>query len=203
MQKWRQSRFANPATWYLIAGFALLVISLWVPWATAERTARIERRADDIAALLIEAANAFPDDLDAADARVVFARFLRLAARDRIIVSDLEPIEPPLPGTLLLLQNKHYAFHLAVSPPPQDEVVGPDTMSAREVMAWPLTATGPAHCAFFHPDDGPRAFTRNLNAGYADLGDKRPLPGRSHPVPRVREIASYYRSADDERWILY
>lgn len=195
--------FANPATWYGLAGLALLGTSLWVPWATAARTARIERRADDIAMLLLEAAVPFVDDLDATSAKVVFARFLRLAIRDGLIVSDLEPADT-LPGTLLVLRNKHYAFHLAAAPLPDGTVVERGAVPPREVMAWPIDENGPGHCAFFHPDDGPRAFTRNLTAKHSGLGDRRPRPGAAYPASQhFADVTTFYRSGDDERWILY
>jgi hypothetical protein len=77
-------------------------------------------------------------------------------------------------------------------------------VSAYECLAWPLSEVGPGHGVFFHPDDAPRAYTRNLTAGYWGLGTHRPLPGQCHRL--VGEVSSgrgYYRSAGDERWILY
>lgn len=204
MQNWRRTHFGNPATWFLLLGVAMLGATLWVPWFTAERTARIERRADAIAELLLAAARDFDGAIDEADAQIVHARFLRLALRDQLHTADLEVHEPPLPGTVLTMVNKHYGFHLAVSPLEANVIAGRGTQPAREVMAWPLTSTGPGHCAFFHPDDAPRAYSRNLAAGYAGLGSRRPIPGRSHRRPHgLAEVTSYYRSFDDERWILY
>jgi len=203
MQKWRQSMFANPATWYGLAGIGLLATSLWVPWATAARTARIERRADDIATLLLEASLPFVDDLDEASTSAVLARFHRLASRDGLIVSDVEVVDP-LPGTLLSLRNKHYVFHFAEAPLPEGRTKERGAVSPREVMAWPIDENGPGHCAFFHPDDGPRAFTRNLTAKYTGLDSRRPLAGSAHPTSQhFSDVTTFYRSADDERWILY
>lgn len=204
MQKWRRSRLGNPATWFLLLGTTMLGVTLWVPWFTAERTARIERRADDIAAHLLAACRDHDGPLDAAGVMITYGRFVRLCLRDGVHLADLEVREPTLPGTLLLLENKHYAFHLAESPLPANEIAGRDTIRSLEVMAWPLSRTGPGHCAFFHPEDAPRAYSRNLTKSYAGFGKNRPEPGRSHRRPHgMHEVTSYYRSFDDERWILY
>lgn len=204
MQKWRRSAFGNPANWFMLLGTALLGLTVWVPVLTARRTERVESRADEIAQRLLHAAQAYDGDLEAADAPVVFARMLRLALRDDIHVADLEALDEPLPGTHLTLRNKHYAFHVADSPLEENVLRGRNTLKAREVLAWPLSRTGPGHCAFFLPDDAPRAFTRNLSANHVDLGSRRPQPGRCHRRPRgLLEVTSYYRSFDDERWILY
>lgn len=203
MSSWRPSSFRNPATWYLLLGIGLLGMSLWVPWFTAERTARIERRADAIAEAMVEAEREFAGAA-APDPDVLHARFVRLALRDGLHLLDLEMRTPPLPGTLLTLESKHYAFHLAASPAAANVLVGRGTVPAFEAMAWPLSATGPGHCAFFHPDDAPRAYSRNLAASYTGLGDRRPTPGQSHRRPHgLLEITSYYRGFDDERWILF
>jgi hypothetical protein len=141
--------------------------------------------------------------LDARSIEVVLARFHRLALRDQVHINDLEVVDPPLPGTLLTLTNKHYAFHLAVSPPEATEIVGRDTEPAYEVIAWPLSAVGPGHSAFLACDDAPRAYTRNLTAGYVGLQSRRPQPGRSHRRASGVDTARFYRSFDDERWIVF
>lgn len=204
MQMWRRSRLGNPATWYLGAGLALLGATMWVPWFTAQRTARVERRADELAGCLLAAALEPVDVLDAVAAEVVAARGLRFALAAGVHVTDVERIDPPPPGALLALRNKHYAFHLATSPLPDSVLAGRDTSPSLEVMAWPLGRAGPGHCVFFHPDDAPRAYTRNLTANYAGLGSRRPRPGQAHRRPHgLHEVTSYYRGFDDERWILY
>ncbi len=202
MNSWRRSRLLNPASWYTAIGMALLGLSLWLPWASASRTARVEQRADQIAdALLLAARGDAPLD-DPAALDHVLARLHALAAARAVFVADLERQEPP-PDALLLLTNKHYAFQLAVSPVPQNERVGRDTVPALEVVAWPLSRVGPGHCAFFHPENAPRAYTRNLAAGYAGTGRRRPAPGKCHRSAASSDHPSSYRSDDDERWLLY
>lgn len=204
MQNWRRRGVGTPAGWYTLLGLVLLGASIWVPFLTAERTARVEQRADRIAGLLLEAVLPMPAPAVAGDLEHVLARFHRLAARDHVHVNDLERIEPPLADTLLTLRNKHYAFHLAVSPPEPNATVGPGTEPAYEAMAWPLDAVGPGHSAFLHCDDAPRAYTRNLGAGYFGLGSDRPRPGLSHRRPSsALDALHYYRSFDDERWITF
>lgn len=205
MQDWRRSRWANPARWYTVAGLAALGLSLWLPWMTAARTARVEQRADRIAELLLRAARDRSEPAEEAGLQFVLARFHGLAAAEGVFVSDLERVEPAPPGTLLCLTNKHYAFQLAATPLPPNQVPGRDSVAAVEVIAWPLTATGPGHSAYFHPEDGPRAYSRNLYASYAGLGGRRPQPGSSHrPLRRQGdELPGWYRGADDERWIVF
>lgn len=192
----------NPATWYTAIGVGLLGVSLWLPWASASRTARVEERADAIADALLQAARGDALSGDAAALDRVLARFHALGEARAVFVADLERQEAPA-DTLLLLTNKHYAFQLAVSLLPQQEHAGRDAVPALEVVAWPLSRVGPGHCAFFHPENAPRAYTRNLAAGYAGTGGRRPLPGRCHRDASSPDSPSQYRSYDDERWLLY
>jgi hypothetical protein len=202
MQNWRRRGIGTPAGWYTAVGVAMLAGSIWVPFLTAERTARVEQRADAIAGLLLAATSDLAGPLDAAAAEVVLARFDCLALRDGVHINDLELMTPTLPDTLLTLRNKHYAFHLAVSPPEPTAIVGRGTEPAYEVAAWPMAAVGPGHSAFLYCDDAPPAYTRNLSAGYVGLGSRRPQPGRSHRRSTAVGAESFYRSFDDERWIL-
>ncbi|MEO6593827.1 MAG: hypothetical protein ABIP94_03645 [Planctomycetota bacterium] len=204
MQEWRPSRFGNPASWYTLLGVVMLGLSVWVPFLSAERTARIEQRADQIASHLLAAARSMPFELDGPTLEVVLARFFALAERDGVFTNDLQVLDPPLPATLLTLENKHYGFHLAISPPDPAAIVGTDTQPGYEVVAWPLSAVGPGRSVFFYPDNAPRAFTRNLSIGYEGLGDRRPVPGKCHRrTAQGQQPTSAYRAYDDERWILY
>ena len=181
----------------------MLAASIWVPFLTAGRSARVEQRADEITSLLLEAMQPL-GQLDRDVAPVILGRFHRLALRDHVYVGDLEPLDEPLPGTLLCLVNKHYAFHVAVSPIENDAVRATADEPSYEALAWPLSNVGPGHGVFFYPDDAPRAYTRNLSAGYHGLGQRRPQPGRCHRRDlTVADTGSGYRSQGDERWILY
>ena len=203
MQNWRRRGIGTPAGWYTLVGIVMLGVSIWVPFLTAARTARVELRADRIASLLLEASLTVAGPIGDDDVDFVLARFHALALRDGVHTADLERVEPPLADTLLTLENKHYAFHLAVSPPHATAVPGEGTDPAYEVMAWPREKVGPAHTAFFDPDDAPPAFTRNLNRNYHGFGAERPSPGRSHRHPsNVVDTRAFYRSIDDERWIV-
>ncbi len=190
--------------WYLVAGAGLIAFSVWLPWLAAARTTRVERRADRIAALLLQAGNELsPADM-AADGELLQGRFWLLAGASAEHIDDLEVVEPPIPGTLLVLRNKHYAFQLAMAPLPPDAVVARDAVPTREVLAWPLAATGPGHCVFFHAEAAPRAYTRNLTANYRGLGDYRPPPGAAQaPLIAGSAPTISYRARADERWILY
>lgn len=200
----RWSPLANPATWYAAFGVAVLVATVWLPYLSAQRTARVEGRADQIAGLLLEAARDFPEAIEPADVDHVLARLFALAARDGTHVADLELREEPLPGILLVLQNKHYLFHLAASPVEAQAAPSHGAVPSYHVAAWPVRAFGPGHSAFFLALDAPRAYTRNLTAGYVGTGKDRPLPERLHRRPGgTFEAAKSYRNLDDERWIVY
>lgn len=202
MQNWRRRGIGTPAGWYTLIGVLMLAGSMWVPFLTAERTARVEERADALCGLLLAASLELSGGIDEHDVDLLLGRFYCLALRDQVHINDLEVVTPALPGTLLTLRNKHYAFHFAVSPPEANAIVGRDTEPAYEALAWPLTAVGPGHAAFLYCDDAPAAYTRNLSAGYVGLGERRPQPGRSHRRATGVESAHFYRSFDDERWIV-
>ncbi|MBZ0150560.1 MAG: hypothetical protein K8J09_03440 [Planctomycetes bacterium] len=204
MQMWRSSLWTNPGAWYTLLGVGALVVSMWVPWWSADRTARIERRADEIAEVLLRVAEQCLEPITEADLATLFAQLSWQAACAGSFVADLELIEPPPDGVVMLLRNKHYAFQLAPSPLGANLIAGRDTVPAYEVTAWPLSGAGPGHTAYFHPEDGPRAYTRNLGAGFAGLGKDRPLPGACHrPRGSTIQTRYHYRATDDKRWILY
>ncbi len=206
---WRGS-WVDPATWYTVAGIGLIVTSLWLPWLTAARTARVEMRADVLCELLLGASRSLVADPSPADLEHVWARFLALAQADGVFYADVERLEPPLPGTLLAFTNKHYAFQLARSPA-RDQPRAHDAPAAAregfelplEATAWPLHPAGPGHAVYFQPDDAPRAYTRNLTSGYVGLGAGRPRPGAGHRADSPFDTAKSYRSGSDERWILF
>ena len=209
MEVSRRSRWSNPGAWFTGLGLVLLASTIWVPFQSAERTARVERRADQIAALLLEATkrggHAGPRaGWEPATVEIVLGYFHALAQRDGAFVNDLEVLDQPLPDSLLTLQNKHYAFQIAVSPPDPRETPSPDAEPAYEVTAWPLSAVGPGRSVFFYPENAPRAYTRNLAKGYSGLGDRRITPGRGHRRPaQTLELRASYRGLDDERWIVF
>lgn len=57
---------------------------------------------------------------------------------------------------------------------------------------------------FYAPEDGPRAYTRNLAHGHVGFDDRRPGPetGRRRSISPFDTRLSY-RSRGEERWILY
>ncbi len=203
MQRRRALAFVNPTNYYLLAGLLLLCVSMYVPVFTGERTARLEDRAAQIASLLLQATRDLPEGIGADDVAHVLSRFYALASRDDAFLSDLTEVEPCLEGTLLTLRSKHYLFHLAESPPEVPSTQR-DSLPAYEVVAWPLSAIGPAHSVFFLPDDALHAYTRNLSRGYHGLDERRPPPGYCHRRSgAIFDSLRTYRSRDDERWIAY
>ncbi|MCU0864676.1 MAG: hypothetical protein MUC36_12840 [Planctomycetes bacterium] len=203
MSEWRQSWYANPASWYTLLGLGLLFTTLYVPWLTAERTARVERRAEHLGSQLLRTVEELKLQLDAESVPLVMARWLMLAERDGEFHADLETIDSGVPGALLTARNKHYMFQLAESPPPAQFHAGPDGMPAYEVVVWPRDGNGPGHAAYFLPSNAPRAYSRNLSADYLGF-ERAPAPGSCHSTPNIgRQEQWHYRSVNDERWILY
>lgn len=201
MQQRLRSGALNPANWYLTLGLGLLGASLWLPWWTAQRTARIERRADQICQLLLEAASDLLVPIDDTTVEFVFARLQAGTEAEGVQVADLERQEP-LPGALLTLRNKHFLFGLFPAEPEPNQRIGAGSVPALEVYAWPASRLGPGHSAFFAAEDAPRAFTRNLARDYHGA---KVAPARSsgqRPV-RGQDLGGSYRGLDDERWLLH
>lgn len=204
MSEWRSTRFRNPAAWLTVFGVALMAFSMFVPWLTATRTARIENRADETAAVLLDASAGFEPPLDGVDRACVLARFYRLATARGVRVKDIELLPDDRPEALLTVRNKHYVFRLASQPPRPAERPTPESVAALEVFAWPLQQLGPAHAAFYYPENAARAFTRNLRSGYFGTDAKAPAPAAGHRRPGTdRRRQAVYVGRDDERWYLY
>ena len=199
----------NPATWYTVLGIVLLAATFWIPITTANRTARVEGRADALAeVLLLEAMASAPLDFqDPATAAMIYGRLVRRAATQNIYVDDLEllPAQPDIQA--ITLRNKHYVVQLRPSPQAapntlQDQELPPESLPL-EVLAWPVRSNGPGHGAFFYPEDAEPAFTRNLQFGYHGLEPPHwPRPGHTHRRPDAND-PWHYRDFDDERWLLH
>ena len=204
MTAWRRSRWANPAAWFTALGVALLGFSLYVPWLTASRTARVERRAEQLAQALLDASSGFEQPLDETDLSGLAGRFYAVAESRGLYTRDLTRLDRPPEGALLCFLNKHYAFQLSESPPGASQRAGAATAPAFEVTAWPESGVGPGHCAFFYPENAARAYTRNLRANYAGTGNTRPMPGRAHrAIGQSGQRAASYTGNDNERWVLF
>ena len=200
----RSSGWANPAGWLVLLGLLLLAFSLWIPWLSASRTTRIESRASGLAEALLEASHGFQPPLDAAALACIEGRFYAHASSRGEHTKDLERLPQPPNGALMVIVNKHYAFQLSLSPPAVDQKFGKHTTAALEVTAWPRSAIGPGHCAFFYPENATRAYTRNLRASYAGLDADRPLPGAPHRRPGLgSRRLSPYPGRDNERWLVF
>lgn len=192
----------GPMAWHLGLGAALIAASLGLPWWSAERTARAESRAGQIVELMLAAGHEVGRD-GPPDPEVAFARMLMLAEARDAFVGDLEAA-PPVDDAWLVATNKHYAFRLAPIPKDAEARGGADAIPGIAALAWPLAATGPAHGMFYAPEDGPRAYTRNLTLNAFGFADRRPSAqaGRRRAANAL-ETRLAYRSIDDERWLLF
>jgi hypothetical protein len=203
----REPRSLNLGRLLVWTGIAGLLVSFWVPWGVAQRTARTEDRADRLALLLLQTATPMQPLAGADDATLatLLARTQLLASSRGLFAEDLERIdESPPPGALATFANKHYLFQLAFSPPtnPRQLSSSSSLPLPLELMAWPREPNGPAHAAFFCSEVAEPAFSRNLQQGYVGL-DRRPAPGSGYPRDEARAGQDCaYRDAVDERWLL-
>lgn len=198
----RPPLWRNPASWYVLAGLALIVVTSLTPWLLATRTARVETRADQLSGFLLQASQDLSPPFDAAAAEHCLASWLALAASAGVFVGDLELQPEATNAGTLAFANKHYLFRVRGSPPPATSAAGSDA-PALEVLAWPQSETSPGHCVYFHPGNAGRAYTRNLTAGYEGLA-RQPPPGCGHRrLGPSNESSLAYRGEDDERWVLY
>ncbi|MBM3973093.1 MAG: hypothetical protein FJ301_03215 [Planctomycetes bacterium] len=188
--------------WHLGLGALLVAASLGLPWWSAARTARAESRAGMIVELLLEAGHEVGRD-GPPDPEVAFARLLMLARARDVFLGDLEMAAVDDEPWVVAI-SKHYAFRLAPIPVDAESRSAVGSSPGVAALAWPIAATGPAHTMFYAPEDGARAYTRNLTINAFGFADRRP----SQQAGRRRARNPFdtrlaYRSQDDERWIIY
>ena len=194
-------------TFLFLLGLIALGISLYAPHFNARRVARVEQRAQETATVLLECAAALPQPLrfDAAqqsELREAAHARLRDLGHPAATLPEPAPVDDPRPG--YRFAGRHYCFLVTHTPPAeQDQPGSRPALAAIEVLAWPDSHASPGHTAFFCASDAPAAFTRNLVAGYLGF-HVAPSPGAARPNAEFRGQAdqSWYRSVNDERWLL-
>ncbi|MCA8944213.1 MAG: hypothetical protein KDB80_16730 [Planctomycetes bacterium] len=205
----RIPNLTNSLVW---VGVGLVALSLIVPARSAERTARVETRAEEAARTLLAVAQEMePIDLDDLDAaRRLESRFRAACAEWHGHPESYLPHLHECPSELsdvscMMFESKHYCLMLTRSPIPIDSGVQPDRYPF-EVYAWPLSLSPPGHTAFFVPEIGDPAFSRNKMRQYVgwkeDRRGHRALPRPGCGIPRNEVEEGAYRGRDDERWIL-
>ena len=204
--KRRRHHNFNLANWLVGLGLLALVISFAIPYILAERTARLEQRAEEVAAVVLDAAV----DLQPLDLTDPFDRALLeawIVARLEVlgIKEDSFTLAPPLVlDDVLVFRGKHYEYLVTPGPQPMDDSERVahnrgERILPFEVYAYPARSVSPAQTAFFFSEIDSSAFTRNLQNNYK--GDGR-RPRRGNGVPRVDPgIQGFYRGRDDERWL--
>jgi hypothetical protein len=190
----------------LLVGLGLVALGflLTTPYAGAARTARVELRAAETMLALRDIIRAAAQlDLGPAGATALLpALHARLAHLEHPPGTYPEAVAGE-PGALRFA-SKHYCFQVAPTPLPEyQSAESQPATQAFEVHAWPMSAIGPGHAAFFCATDAEPAFTRNLDAGYVGF-EQPPIPGRTRTRgdPPVEPDQDWYRGRDDERWIL-
>ena len=199
----------NVANTLMLVGFAVLGVMLFFPSYLAERVARIESRAVDTARILHDLAlEESPIDLHDQDRMQSFGtEFRRRCEEFGLPTSYLpEPSEVALSwlDEAFCFETRRYMYMVTRQPPPARELPGYDPQARRplEIYAWPRTLRPPGRSAFFLPESGPTAFSRNLSADYEGW-ENPPRPGRGQPREDPGETRRWhYRGLDDERWIL-
>ena len=198
-----RKRNFNPGNLIVLLAVGALGLSFWVPYGTADRTARVEERAGEIAALLLEAASdCQPLDLGSREVYSLLQARTAKAAHSRGIPGS-SFVDPELPEEELdwgsfLYRGKHYCFQVTLTP---EKRLAGDLVAPVEVYAWPATEVGPGHTVFFFSETEYPAFSRNLSSGFAGTTNA-PRPGLGLPHPDdPRDNPDWYRGTDDERWI--
>lgn len=205
------ARTFNVGNVLVLVGIAALVVSLRLPYAMANRVARVESRAAELGRLLLSIALERPT-LDLADPKSfqdVAATFAeRWLGRRQPRSTAPRPVRVGEHG--LLFEGKHYLF-LLTRTPREIAGVGPNEPPPFEVYAWPRSTTSAGEEVFFFPGDtqgsktpaSRAARTRNLHRGYSGL-ERAPFPGAGRPRTSLykKRGQDWYRGRDDERWIL-
>jgi hypothetical protein len=194
-------------TFLFLAGLLAIGGALYAPHFNGQRVARVEQRAQQTARVLLECAAALPQPLrfDAGQqAALREAAHARLRALGHPAAALPEPVavDDPLPG--FRFAGRHYCFLVAHTPQPDYPQPGSrPALPALEVLAWPDSLASPGHTAFFFASDAPPAYTRNLVAGWVGFADP-PAPGAARPNADAQgsHDLGWYRSANDERWLL-
>jgi hypothetical protein len=189
----------NVGNLLVLALCAVLGVTLWVPYGTAARTARVEGTGLRLARELLRVATAAPFALDGDGAALL----------DRMADGRQLEVVPPSGAAgaasrpRLLFASKHYYFCIHESPDDWAAPAGPERARPIEVYAWPRSFFGPARSAFFLPSDAPAAYTRNLQLGYVGL-EVIPVAGSARPVVAPEEPEDSWRGwrgRDDGRWL--
>lgn len=207
-----RSKLPSVANLLLLLGLAALILSFFVPSITAERVARIERRGLAISRnLLLVALQMEPLQLSDQDSVRALITTLRETCANQglpssnlpVLAEDLEITEPDR----IYLISKHYRFLLGREP--QAVVSAPvfvlvPERRPLEVYAWPRDQFAAASSAFYWPEQGWPAYSRNLVARYRGR-DPMPKPGAAKPpggtvaVPGDRR--GYRGQGNNERWL--
>ena len=190
----------NLANALVVLGLIALGVSAYLPIASAERVARVESRARVVCDALLVAALEEPPILPGDDLATLTERVRATCSELGIPESDLPTLDES--GPFPVYRTKHYVFRVVDAP--RDPVrAGHAARRPIEVYGWPDTLLPPGRSAFFVPEAGWSAYSRNLSAKYKGF-DPAPLGGVGAPRSRTgsNAPASDYRARNNERWLL-
>ncbi len=210
-------RTLNLGNILLLVGLCALAASLWLPYATASRTKRIETRALDTVVQLADLVKKEPN-LNLQDqqaySRIGQALNKALGVSDQkssLYVHMEEPLNG-LHGQSFLFKDKHFLYLVLQAPPEEEKDEegdegedNPDKSptTVHETYAWPSSRLGSSRTTFYFNTTGMAAFSRNLDGDY--LGrKKRPKPGGGTANDKIQDSGGeqWYRGKDDNRWIV-
>ncbi|MHC5065526.1 MAG: hypothetical protein ACYTG5_16300 [Planctomycetota bacterium] len=211
-----RSKWPSTANIFVALGMVALAASFFMPSLAADRIARIEGRAMAAARALRDLALSMePFDEFLEESQEALLAGFRDACKELGQPPSTWPeldskpsvvVDAPSPPLAVYMNTNHYRFMLCREP--VNELVFQEERRALEVYAWPHDELGAARTAFYFPEAGIPAFSRNLVARYRgterspDPGAARPRSGGSNRDVRLDREGGYVGAEYDERWLV-
>lgn len=213
-----RSKWPSTANIFVAVGIVALVTSFFMPSLAAGRIARIEGRAMAAAKALRELALSMePFDMFLHESQEALLESFRAACDElgqpKSTWPELVPgsgpkseAAPDLQPTQIFFSSNHYRFML--SREPANELVFNAERRHLEVYAWPLDQIAAARTAFYFPEAGTPAYSRNLLARYQgterspDPGAAMPRAGGNNAETKLDREGGYVGNEYDERWLV-
>ncbi len=215
----------NVGNLLVAAGLGTLAMGFWLPYATAERMHRIEKRAEHSTLQILTCVAAleqlsWPDQAARASLLQAVNDGLGHTDPSSSIFLRERPIPADYPGPSWWIEDKHYLYLVTETPAAcreapetridgpgydKDKVRRPDAAAVEqslEIYGWPKTSFHGARTVYFSCTTADPAFHRNLAQRYIGV-DSPPKPGDAvlhHGQPSIK--APVYYGFNDERWQL-
>ena len=208
----------NSGNILVLIGLGGLGFGVWLPYGTADRVYRIEKRVSLYVGEFVKALEQRESvDWSDDDARDEFLAEVNASSGLVDPESSLHLRVTPTPPHLnqcFIFSGKHYYYLVANTPQkilgqektierpgsPPVKVNDPSLAKSApfEVYAWPKDLEQDGRTVFFAATDGSPAFNRNLDGIYVGL-DRTPTPGAARIDKQDYEDA--YHGIDRQRWL--